>query len=549
MARLSFFQVNFFGLMLIVLAGCEFSPPQHAEDTLVYCSDADPLYLNPQLTLNSATIDATSYTFYNRLLHKDDDTAQIDQGLAINWVVSKNSTVFKIQLRPNVAFHTTSYFKPTRFMNAQDVLFSFNRMIDPKHPFHDAHPTNYPFFSDDFLNNIESLRAIDDLWVEFRLKSPNPKFLKHLTFSSAVILSQEYAEQLLAQNKRQDMDLKPIGTGAFKLEKYKRYEYIYMTKHEQYWNASRIFLKRLIYDITQENRGRISKVYQGDCDIAATPRVNDLPNVIRDARFKFRSKPGMNTSFLGFNTSQTPFNNINVRKAIAYAINKQNIIRAIYYYTAEEANTIIPKAAWSYTAPVEKYDYEPNRTKFLLDQEGISDLEFDLWVDESPHSYNPNLIKTAEIIRASLKALGITMNIHVFDDTLLRSSLNDERYDAFLMGWEDTENELDFFYKAFFSCNNSLSLQDVWCHEPYAKLIKKMQKTYVRTELKSLYKQAEQIIFDEIPIVPLAHAEKTFIRHRRVQDFEIKRAKRVSFRGVSVDNDEHMLPLDQGPTL
>ena len=120
-------------------------------------------------------------------------------------------------------FHTTKYFKPTRDFNADDVLFTFNRMLDPQQPFRKAYPTEFPYFNGMSLNkNIAKVEKTGPLTVVMTLNSVDAAFIQNIAMSFAAILSAEYADKLLAEGKPSDINQKPIGTGPFVFKSYQK---------------------------------------------------------------------------------------------------------------------------------------------------------------------------------------------------------------------------------------------------------------------------------------------------------------------------------------
>src|SRR5690606_28490436 len=143
----------------------------------------------------------------------------VEPALASSWDISEDGKRYVFHLRPGVKFHTTDYFKPTRDFNADDVVFTFQRMLDKNHPFRKAYPTEFPYFTDMGLDkNIARVEKLDDLSVAFTLNEVDAAFIQNLSMSFAAIQSAEYADQLLKAGKAADINLKPIGTGPFVLK-------------------------------------------------------------------------------------------------------------------------------------------------------------------------------------------------------------------------------------------------------------------------------------------------------------------------------------------
>ncbi|MEQ1664836.1 MAG: ABC transporter substrate-binding protein, partial [Bdellovibrionales bacterium] len=194
---------------------------ENSEIHFNYCSEASPVSFNPQIATDGATFSASSRAVYNRLVGIEGRSTKIVPSLAQSWTVSPDGKLITFKLRENISFHSTEYFKPTRFFNAKDVLFSINRMLLKKHPFHEVSGGKYPSFeSQQMAEVIEKIEKIDAHTVAFYLRRPEAPFLANLAMDFASILSEEYGSLLLKHKKKEQIDKLPIGTGPFVFDKY-----------------------------------------------------------------------------------------------------------------------------------------------------------------------------------------------------------------------------------------------------------------------------------------------------------------------------------------
>mgnify|MGYP006144770591 CR=1 FL=1 len=187
-------------------------PMAQAATTLVYCSEASPAGFDPSQYTSGTDFDASAETVFNRLTQFKRGGTDIEPGLATKWDVSNDGLQYTFHLRQGVKFHTTEYFTPTRDFNADDVLFTFNRMLDAEHPFRKAYPTEFPYFNGMSLNkNIAKVEKTGPLTVAFTLNSVDAAFIQNIAMSFAAILSAEYADKLLAAGKTEAMVAAAIG--------------------------------------------------------------------------------------------------------------------------------------------------------------------------------------------------------------------------------------------------------------------------------------------------------------------------------------------------
>src|SRR6218665_1444737 len=197
------------------------APFAHAASTLVFCSEGSPAGFDAAQYTAGTEFDASAETIFNRLSQFERGGTAVVPGLATSWDVSPDGLTYTFHLREGVKFHTTPYFKPTRTFNADDVLFTFNRMINKDDPFRKAYPTEFPYFTDMVMDtNIKNIEKVDDHTVKFTLGTVDAAFIQNLAMSFASIQSAEYAAQLLKEGKPGDINQKPVGTGPFVFKSY-----------------------------------------------------------------------------------------------------------------------------------------------------------------------------------------------------------------------------------------------------------------------------------------------------------------------------------------
>ena len=165
-----------YSLLLLALAAS--AAIQAQPKTLAVCTEAAPEGFDPARYTSGYTFDASAHPLYNALAAFAPGSATVIPALAESWDVSADGLVYTFRLRQGVKFHSTDYFKPTREFDADDVLFSFQRMLDPQHPAHDLSPSGYPYADAMQLRDIiERIEKIDEHQVRFVLKHPEAPFL------------------------------------------------------------------------------------------------------------------------------------------------------------------------------------------------------------------------------------------------------------------------------------------------------------------------------------------------------------------------------------
>src|ERR1700749_1467246 len=240
--------------------------------TLVYCSEGSPENFYPGVNTTGTSFDA-SEPIYNRIVEFERGGTRVVPGLAEKWDVSPDGKTYTFHLRHGVKFHTTSYFKPTREFNADDVVFTFQRMLDPNQPFRKAYPVSFPYFTDMGLDKlIDKVEKVDPYTLKFTLKEVNAPFIQNLAMEYASILSAEYADKLLKDGKPADLNQFPVGTGPFIFRSYTKDATIRFDGNPDYWKPNEVKISKLIFAITPDAGVRVQKLKRDECQVMSYPR-------------------------------------------------------------------------------------------------------------------------------------------------------------------------------------------------------------------------------------------------------------------------------------
>ncbi|MCV2883156.1 ABC transporter substrate-binding protein [Aestuariibacter sp. AA17] len=522
----------------MLLSGCgDYSAEMSQQNGLIYCAEGSPSSFNPQLDTSGTTVDASSHQLYDRLLDFDTQTGRIIPGLASSWLISSDGLTYTFQLRKNVPFHSTAYFTPSRTFNADDVIFSVDRWRLSHHPYHEISGGNYPYFNSLGLKDvIKSVKRVNGYRIRITLHRPDSSFLANLATDFAIILSAEYAEQLLDQGMPERIDTFPIGTGPFKFISYRKDRFIRFEKHENYWKHP-FAPEQLIYDITTSSSLRLAKLLTGECDAIAFPSQSELNLIEQDEKLSLDVKSGLNVGFWAFNTARPPFNNPDVRKALAMAIDKNTLLEAVYFDRAVVAKSILPPSSWAYQEEGKEMSYNPVLARKLLRENGIEEgFGMNIWAMPVERAYNPNARKMAELIQSYLKDVGIDANIVSYEWSTFRQRLKLGLHDSVLIGWTADNGDPDNFYRPLLSCSAILSGTNraMWCSPEYDKLINDAVRYSDPQERIDLYHKASDLLYEQMPLVPIAHAYRYQAYRKALSGFEINPYGGVRFGEVEM---------------
>ena len=510
MNYLKFITITITLLSLLMLTACnEEGKLSLSERSIIYCAEGSPETFNPQLVGSGTTIDATSNQLYDRLITYQGDGSTLSPALAKSWHVTHDGKKVTFYLRKNVAFHHTDYFTPSRLLNADDVIFSFKRALETKHPYHFVSGGDYPFFKKSALSDlIDDIEKINEYTVRFNLAYADNSFLDNLAADFAIILSAEYAEQLTNKTTQSDIDTHPIGTGPFKLKEYRVGSFIRFYRHEQYWQEP-AKIEQLVFDITPSNTGRLTKLLAKECDVVAYPIAHQKITERND--LSLEAVTALNVGYLGFNVNKAPFDNKLVRQAISHAINKETLLEAVYQGKAEMAHSIIPRTSWAFNESIPKQAFNPILAKNLLTLAGYPEgFSMDLWTMPIQKPYNPNAITMAKLIQNDLKSIGIKVNIISYEWNSFLQRLKRGEHQSLLLGWSADTPDPDNFFRPMLSCSASHTGTNTtfWCNQEYDAIIKKALQTTNMSQRKKYYAQAMTILTQEVPLIPIAHSKR-----------------------------------------
>lgn len=506
----------------------------------VYCVNGQVNTFNPQMTSGGLTVDTLAAQLYDRLLDVDPYTYRLVPELAESWEVLDNGATYRFHLRHNVQFQTTAWFKPTRALNADDVVFTFERIFDRNHPWHNVNGGSYPYFDSlQFPETVKSVRKLDDNTVEFRLNKPDASFLWHLATHYASVMSAEYAAQLTKADHQELMDRQPVGTGPFLLSEYRAGQYIRLARNQHFWRGVPL-MPQVVVDLGSGGTGRLSKLLTGECDVLAWPAASQLTILRDDPRLRLTLRPGMNIAYLAFNTNKPPLNNPAVRHALSLAINNQRLMQSIYYGTAETAASILPRASWAYDNDAKITEYNPAKAREQLQALGVDKLELRLWVPTSSQAWNPSPLKTAELIQADMAQIGVKVIIVPMEGRFQEARLMDMNHDLTLAGWATDSNDPDSFFRPMLSCAaiGSQTNYARWCNPHFDSVLQKALSSQQLSARIEAYNEAQDILSAELPVLPLASSLRLQAYRYDMKGLVLSPFGNASFAGVSRENEE-----------
>ena len=507
------------------------TPASAAAKPLVYCADASPEGFDPALWDSASTGNVTSQIFQG-LAKFARGSGELLPALATSWSVSSDARTFSFVLRRGVAFHTQPYFTPTREFNADDVIFSFGRMVDAKHPFRQAFaaPLVYPE-SLGLAQMVAGIDRIDDYTVRFRLHKPNVNFLGYFAVSFAGIHSAEYAAKLLREGRASSINNQPIGTGPFQLKSYRKDDVLRLSAFPGYWGAPQR-TTALVYAISREPNVRVQKVARGECHIASAIRDVDVNALAGHPQVVIQKVQALNISYLAFNLKRPPLQKREVREALDIAIDRNALFKVLFPRgDALQAVSAFPPAVPGFNKAL-KNDYDPERARKLLAESGHAQgFEIDLWALPISRPTNPNGQLMAQMIQADWARIGVKARILSYEWGEYLKRANNGEHDVYMSGWSSELAAADEFLTPNLSCANSRG-GIKFCNAEFDALLEAARGEIDVPKRLLLFERAQAIFKRERPWITMAHSAVYMPLRKDVVGFVMAPNGSVDFENV-----------------
>ena len=518
----------------LLLAPLLLSPLAQAA-ALSVCTEASPEGFDVVQYNSLTTTNASADVLMNRLVDFDTVSGKVVPSLADSWEVSADGLTYVFKLRPEVKFHRTEYFNPSRTLTAEDVKFSFDRMLDPAQPWHKIAQSGFPHAQSMQLPAlIKKIDALDPLTIRFTLDHPDSTFLATLSMGFASIYSAQYADQLLKAGTPEKLNSQPIGTGPFIFGRFQKDASIRYKANRDYF-AGKPAIDTLVFAITPDANVRLQKLRRNECQIALSPKPLDVQAAAKEPNLKIESTPAFMTAFVAINSQHPPLDKPEVRQAINLAFDKASYLKAVFEDTAQAANGPYPPNTWSYAKDLPGYPKDLTKARALMAKAGLKDgFKTTIWTRPSGSLLNPNPSLGAQLLQADLAELGIQAEIRVIEwGELIRRAKAGE-HDLLFMGWAGDNGDPDNFLTPQFSCAGVQSGTNFarYCDQGLDKLINAGKTTTEQGVRTKLYEQAQGQIQQQALWLPLAHPTAYALTRKEIQGYSVSPFGRQDFSKI-----------------
>lgn len=363
------------------------------KDTVTIGVSNDITTLDPQ----GSNTDANMMAFYlthERLVNKNPDTGEIIPALAESWTMSADGCVYEFTFPSNVTFTDGSKF------TASDVKFTYEKAKKSS-------------FASQKVADIQAIEAIDDTHLRITLKKGNQEFLLLMAHGGMSIMSQAACEKDPVKGPY-------MGTGMFALESWVPGDYCSFVRYDGYRNGSAP-TRRIVFKLFKEASTRLIALQTGEIDVCIDPSTSDLARIAEDAKLDLVKTPNVVMLYMPMQMEKKGLDNVHVRKALAYAMDKESIIFAAYDGEATVQNNYINRGQFGLNPDIHVYEYSLDKAKAELALSGYKpgDLTFHIMVDKE-------FKRTAALIfQNSCKQIGIDIVIEEMETAALKGKLND----------------------------------------------------------------------------------------------------------------------------
>lgn len=493
--------------MTAVLAACGGGSPETAEvkNTIVVAQGSDAKSLDPHYTNDQPSF-RVAVQVYSQLVEVDENM-QIIPGLAKSWDYLDDRTT-QFHIRQGVKFHNGEELK------ASDVKFSIDRMLGSPTVAH-------------IINAVESVEVVDDYTVNVITHEPFGPLLYHLTHTAASILNEKAVTEA-----GQDYGQHPIGTGPYEFVDWTVGDRVTMKAFDDYYGGTQA-VDNLVFRSVVEGTNRAIALETGETDLAYDIEPIDKQTVLDKKELVLVEEESLATAYFGFNTRKTPFDKKEVRQAIAYAINSQDMIDAVEMGAGRPANSPIGPKVFGYNPDAKLYEQDYAKARELMAKAGLSEgFRTTIWTND-----NPIRVQLAQVIQAQLRQINIDVAIEVVEWGAFLDGTSRGDHEMFILGWVTVTGDADYgLYALFNSATHGSAGNRSFIEDPKVdELLNNARRSTDPEERQALYHEIQEIVQEEVPHVSLYNQSQNVGMQSNVKGFSMSPGGHHRIRGVSFE--------------
>ena len=488
---------------------------------LIVAQIAEPKSLDPH-AVTAVNDFRILMNVYDGLVRYKSGTLEVEPALAESWEISEDGTVYTFTLREGVTFHDGSA------LDAEAVVFNFERMLNEDHPYHDTGPFPLSFF----FSAVEAVEAVDARTVRFTLSEPYAPFLSNLAYPTGLIVSPAAVEE-----HGPDFGRNPSGTGPFRFVEWESNSRVVVERNPDHWDGAPSLEAVVFRPITDANT-RVAEMLSGGIDLMVEVPPDSIAQFESDPSYVVHEQVGPHVWFLILNAKEGPTADKKVRQAINYAIDKQAIVENVLQGTAEvAAGPVAPAFSWAYNEGLEPYPHDPEKARQLIEEAGAAGAELTFYVTEGGSGMlDPVAMGTA--IQADLEEVGFDVTIETYEWNTFLGKVNpglEGKAHMAEMAWmtndPDTLPFLTLRTDAFPDAGGFNS--GYYSNPEVDALLEAARRSTDRDERARLYREMQEIVVEDAPWAFNANWKQNAVTSARVEGFQLEPSFFLLLDGVT----------------
>jgi len=516
-------------VVLLALLGSVLGMAQEPQrgGVLVFARGGDSVRLDPADITDGESVKVCNNIF-NTLYEFDRGATTVHPALATGYEVSDDGLEWTFHLRHGVMFHPWGDH-PSYEMTSSDVVFSFQRQMDPNHPYHKGDFAYWGYM----YNYITKVEALDKYTVKFTLSRRYAPFLLNMACFTAMIVSEQAMKDMGVEGFRNH----PVGTGPFKFVSWTRGSEIVLERFDGYWNKPYPYLDGVVFKVIPEEGARLMALKGGNIDVMDSVTPDNAPLIEEDPNLTLLEAPGLNVGYVAMNQMVKPFDNVLVRLAVNYAVDKKMLVDTFYKGRGEVAVNPMPSTLWGWNDEIKDYPYNPKLAKALLAAAGYPDgFDTELWYMPVFRDYFPQPKLTAQAIQSQLAQVGIRAKLVTYDWGTYLEKTEAGEHPMCMLGWMGDNGDPDNFLYVLLdkdsatvgSAGNVAFYKSDTLHD----ILIAAQKAFDLETRIALYKQAQVIIHGDAPWLTVATANRMVGLQNYVHDYDLAPVMKARFEFV-----------------
>ncbi len=456
-------------LLLGLLCGFFISPAAARDaDTLIVAQEAEPVGLDLMRSSIQTTM-SVCYNIHDTLFHPQED-ATVKPALAEKWEKVDNKT-WKIYLRKDATFQNG---EP---VNAEAVKFSYNRIFDPA--IECPHKGKLEIF--------EEPKIIDDYTFTISTKEPYAPGLYILGYYMPIV-----PPAYIKKVGDAEYNINPIGCGPYKLVKWVKGEEVIMEAYDGYYGPKPAY-KHLIFKAIPEESSRVAALLTGEVDVISGIPIHQRKKIEESGKAYLTPQMGV-MHYMGLNTYEKPFNDVRVRHAANYALNRDLINKALFNDQAIICAGPISPRTFGADPNLKPYPYDPQKSKQLLKEAGYPE---GVSVRLSYPTYMSQIQEQAEAIAAEFGKAGFKVQLEPLERAVMWENYKGKKLEMFIYWWDDAPEPDRYMYSLFHSKSRDYYYKNTKVDE----LLDKGRTTLDREKRAEIYHQLDDVLYEDAPWV------------------------------------------------